>query len=395
MRRRQSFPADPALAATYAAVALLNLGYGMVLPVIPLYAHDRGASVTLVGLMASVLAGGRLLAQPVGGYLADRRPAKAVAAAGIALYAPALFAMALFPRPVLFVLFRFLEGVAEGTALPALYLLVARHARPEARGSAFGGFTAAATVGLAAGPAVGGVLGGRIGLPLLFLLVAAIALASAIVVLFLPSRDPVPATGTSIGDARRSPRRFLAELARGLLPASLVSLTARCALAVVLTMVPLYLHDRLRLSPAAAGRFFTLNFLVFGLGQPLAGRLSDRLPPRADLSLSAGAMSLGFVGMALVHDAASFAALFGLEAFAASWTVNAARRWVSLRSPAGTIGRGFGLVGMLSDVGSLLGPLAAGMLYARGSTVPFVIVAMLGLATIPVSLWANGSGRSA
>lgn len=373
-----------ALIGVFAAVFLLNMGYGMVLPIIPLYARGYGASTSLIGLMLSAVAVGRLTLQLPAGYLVDRLGDRPVAAAGLVLYAPALLGMAALPHPAVFVPLRLIEGCAEGIALPALYAIVSSRSEPDRVGTSFGLFTSSATAGLALAPAIGGLFVAHIGPRPLFVVVAAGAVLSALVVLASVGPPRLDAEARSRRPSGLGALRALTgPLVVQLLPALSASLVSRVAFAAVLVVVPLYTSDYLHLRSDALGLLFTLNFAVFSFGQPLAGWVSDRTGGHRDLVPAVLVMGAAFGLLGFTSWFAVFAALLVVEAFAACWVVVASRRLAARAAAAVGHGKAFAVLGVGGDVGSLAGPVLATSLYDAGTRLPFLLVAaMSGLALV-------------
>ena len=84
---RPALPRGP-LAILFAAVFVDMVGFGLVLPVLPLWAEEFGASPTVIGLLAASYAVAQFAMAPVWGRLSDRfgrRPILLVALAGSAI----------------------------------------------------------------------------------------------------------------------------------------------------------------------------------------------------------------------------------------------------------------------------------------------------------------------
>lgn len=150
---RGALPRGP-LAILFAAVFVDMVGFGLVLPVLPLWAEKFGASPTEIGLLASAYAIAQFAMAPVWGRLSDRygrRPILLVALAGSAFAALAIgFAGALW---VLF-LARILHGAA-GASYAVAQAAIADLAAPEDRARYMGLIGAAFGLGFIAGPAIG------------------------------------------------------------------------------------------------------------------------------------------------------------------------------------------------------------------------------------------------
>jgi MFS family permease len=377
----------PNLAIIYLSVAILNLGFGMILPILPLYAQTYGASSSVIGLMVGAVAMGRLVFQGPGGYLADTYPNEKIAAIGISLYVPSMLLMALLPNPYVFIGLRFLEGVAEGIAIPALYAVVATHSPEDKIGVAFGLFTSFATAGLAIGPVLGGFFTSMFGPRLLFLVTAGTAFGVALLIFnFNQTAQREPSTA-SRRRKRMSPLEALRALTKSgyvktLLTASSFSFLTKFAFAVTEVAFPLYLAERLHIGSDLLGFIFTLNFILYSFGQPFAGWLGDKLRKDQDILICGIIIGGAFLLLPLAPSFFIFSVLFGVEAFAASWVTVGIRRLIGRALESTDTGKGYGITGAIGDLGALIGPLIAGISYQLGPSWPFVIVGSISILCV-------------
>src|SRR3984893_402147 len=98
------------LLAVSLAVCAAFTGIGMVVPVRILYAQSRGASLTIIGAMASAYLISNFMFQYPSGWLADRWGRKPVMLIGLFIQVVLSLAYLLVSDPVLFVGLRFIEG---------------------------------------------------------------------------------------------------------------------------------------------------------------------------------------------------------------------------------------------------------------------------------------------
>src|SRR5438105_2459874 len=112
----------------------------MVLPVRVLYAQSHGASLAIIGAMASSFLLSNFLFQYPVGWLADFWGRKRVMGMGLAAHAILSLVYLAVTDPVVFVVLRFLEGIVSASVLPAARALVADATEPEQRGEAYGIF---------------------------------------------------------------------------------------------------------------------------------------------------------------------------------------------------------------------------------------------------------------
>ncbi len=145
------------LALIFGFVFIDLLGYSLILPLLPYYAANFGASVAVIGLLGTVNAIGQLIAAPVIGRLSDRygrRPLLIVAIIGTVV----AFLMLGFAK-TLFLVFasRIVDGLLGGnTALARAYITDVTDSKNRARG--LGIIGAAFGLGFIIGPAMGGFL---------------------------------------------------------------------------------------------------------------------------------------------------------------------------------------------------------------------------------------------
>src|SRR5437588_9438145 len=106
------------LAVSFAVCASFT-GIGMVVPVRVLYAESRGASLPIIGAMASAFLISNFLFQYPSGWLADRWGRRPVMIASFFVQAGLSLAYLLITDPILFVGLRFAEGIAGAACIPS------------------------------------------------------------------------------------------------------------------------------------------------------------------------------------------------------------------------------------------------------------------------------------
>src|SRR5215469_12452646 len=130
------------LLAVSLAVCASFAGIGMIVPVRVLYAQSRGASLAIIGAMASAYLISNFVFQYPSGWIADRWGRKQIMV--ISLIAQAILSLAyiFITDPILFVVLRFAEGMAAAATLPSARALIADSVPAESRGEAYGVFSA-------------------------------------------------------------------------------------------------------------------------------------------------------------------------------------------------------------------------------------------------------------
>lgn len=171
------------LAVLFLTVFIDLVGFGIIIPVLPLYAERFHATPMAIGWLTGIYSGMQIIFTPILGKLSDRfgrRPVLMVSIAGTAI-GFALMGMAT-ALPLLFVA-RILAGITGGNiSIPQAY--IADVTAPEQRSRAMGMIGAAFGLGFTFGPLIGGVMS-RISYSAPFYFAAGLAIANVILVYFI------------------------------------------------------------------------------------------------------------------------------------------------------------------------------------------------------------------
>jgi MFS family permease len=368
----------PAETYVLALVAFcVALGFGIVVPAVPLFALEFGVGTTAAGAVVSAFALMRLLSGLAGGRLVDRVGERLALLIGLGVVAvSSLLAGLAVSYPQLLVL-RGVGGIGSAVFTIAATSLLLRIATAAQRGQTQSVYRGGFLLGGIIGPAFGGaVLGVSIRAPF-FLYAGTLVLAALVAATLLPEPPPRrPATGDG-GDApaatgegarggRHTPLR--AALAQPAYHAALAGNFAVgfAVLGVRSTVVPLLVVQGLGLAAGWIGAAFTVAALVQAVLLLPAGRAVDRAGRRPALLVGGLLTSVALVWLALARGPVTL--LLAMTVFAAG----AALLGVAPAAVVGDVveGRGGTAVAvwqMSSDLGAVLGPLAVGFLVDRAS----------------------------
>ncbi|MEV0679393.1 MFS transporter [Actinosynnema sp. NPDC050436] len=243
------------------------------------YTH---ASLLTLGLLLAVYDGAEVVLKPVFGSLADRVGPRPVLLGGLVAFAlaSAAFVVAGEAGAGAVAVARLGQGAAAAAFSPAAGALVARLTPAEGHGRAFGGYGAWKGLGYTLGPLLGGVLTAVGGYPLLFAVLAGLALAVAgWALLAVPAAPPLPRA-----------RQTLLDLARrlahpGFLRPTAALAAATAALAVGVGFLPVHTAAA---GPVATGIAVSALAAAAALVQPWAGRARDAGRLRDGAGMAAG-----------------------------------------------------------------------------------------------------------
>ena len=143
------------LLAISLTVCAAYVGIGMVGPVRVLFAQAHGASLVIIGAMASAYLISNFVFQYPVGWLADRWGRKEVMIVGLLSQAILSLAYLFITDPVIFVILRFVEGIAAAAILPSARALIVDTLPAGKQGEAYGIFNAFFNAGFLLGPGIG------------------------------------------------------------------------------------------------------------------------------------------------------------------------------------------------------------------------------------------------
>jgi MFS family permease len=140
-----------------AAELIVWLGFGALLPIMPIYFTEHGVDLRTLGVVVAAWPAARLVGEPIFGWVADRTRRVPLMVAGNLGAGVFLFLPLVFVGAAPFVLLRALAGLATSIYDPAARGYITDCTPPDRRGEAFGMYGAAQMGGLLLGPAIGGL----------------------------------------------------------------------------------------------------------------------------------------------------------------------------------------------------------------------------------------------
>jgi MFS family permease len=364
---RAWFSRNRVLAWMCVLIAVNQLGFGAVVPILPLYASTFGVPVSAVGLTIGIYGLARFLLAVPSGRSADRFGRRTTLAVGGLVTVIGSLASAFAPGYELFLVARFTAGAGAALTLTAAQIILADVTSPAERGRALGIYSGVFAFAVGAGPYPGGVLADRYGLPAPFVACAALALVFMLLAWrFVPETARAFSGRTTDGSlplpSFSGQLRLLARH-RGFLLISLVGFSGAVArTGALFSVVPLLMRDRLGLSADQIGLGLSLVSLgALGLAYP-SGVLVDRFGRKA--VISPGTLIAGLAAAAF-----ALAPSFGWYLFAcAVWSIAlgissaAPSAYAADIAPVGMNAAVLSGFRTLSDAGYMLGPIVLGFI---------------------------------
>jgi MFS transporter, DHA1 family, tetracycline resistance protein len=174
----------------FLAVFIDMVGFGIVVPVLPLYAERFGASPVATGLLLAVYSGMGFIFSPVVGALSDRIGRRSILLLSTVGQATGFFIMGAATTLLWLFIARMIDGIF-GANVSATQAYVADLTPPQDRARALGSLGAVYGLGFICGPLMGGVLS-QISLAAPFYFAGSLAAINAVLIFFiLPESLPV------------------------------------------------------------------------------------------------------------------------------------------------------------------------------------------------------------
>jgi MFS family permease len=353
------------LIAISLSVGAAFIGIGMVGPVRVLFAQSHGASLAIIGAMASAYLVSNFIFQYPSGWLADRWGRKQVMILGLFIQAILSLLYLLITDPILFVVLRFVEGIAAAALLPSARAMIIDIVPPEQQGEAYGIFNAFFNAGFLIGPGLGGLLA-TTGYASAFIGAALFRIVAIVIVIALIPTVRKETVTTKSGELRPAiPYRAL--FAIPLLGAYILAFGDYLYLGFDLTLMPLWMHDHLGASVAVIGLAYMAWSIPNIILSPIGGRLADRYRR----SLMIAIFGLAQVPLYILYGAATMASLvvvlFGLHGIFYAFIQPAVDAHVATSSYSNMRA---GVQGMYSTVG-LLGAFFGANLFSPLYTINY------------------------
>lgn len=367
------------------------IGYGIVVPLLPLFVERQVAGGTVVGLLGALYAGVQALGGPLLSALSDRwgrRPVLLLSLLGTAAaYGLLGIADSLWMLCAAFVL----DGITGGN-LSIAQAYIADSTPPERRARGFGLLGAAFGLGLMAGPLIGGTLS-QISLSAPAFAAAAIALSNVAFGLFVLPESLPRERRTHAPLWSYNPIAQLADAAkpgpaRSLL---LIVLLLNLAFSGLQTNFPIFSGARFNWKAATNGYFFAfVGFCAVLTQAVLLGPIQQRWGEQRLVIGGVALMALNLGLVAIAPQAWLLYPLIGLVALGSNLAIPSLASLLSHTAPPDGQGRLMGAQQLVLNGALVGGPLIAGLSFDLiGVGAPYAIggaIAALGLAVAYRSL---------
>ncbi len=335
-------------------------GVGIVVPLLPVYAHALGAGGLGIGLIFGAFSISRVFFLPYFGSLSDRKGRKPLIVPGLFAYTLVSIAFLFSDDVTILIAVRFVQGIASAMLLPVIQAYVGDITPVGKEGITMGLFNMSVFIGLSLGPVLGGAINDRFGLDAAFLSMGGLSFIGFLLSLFLLP----PATDESVVRRGRSPVRWKQLMMdREMAGMFFFRFSYTLCIGVIWGFLPVLANAELSLSSAAIGFLVMLGILISGILHVPMGWVADRVNKK--MLIIAGGLLVSYAVWSYthansLHDMVLASALFGVGGGICMPALMATAVVSGEKNQA--MGSVMALLTMAHSLGMLSGSMAAGMM---------------------------------
>ncbi|MEW5909161.1 MAG: MFS transporter [Thermodesulfobacteriota bacterium] len=372
------------------------MGVGIVVPLLPVYAHDLGASGLYIGLIFGSFSLSRTLFLPYFGRLSDRKGRKPFIACGLFAYSLVSIAFILSNDVATLIVIRFFQGIASAMIMPVAQAYVGDITSEGDEGFSMGLFNMSIFLSLSIGPLLGGIISDRFSLKAAFFCMGILAFIG-----FLLSYFFLPQTreerSKSFG---KKPISWVALIRdRELAGLFVFRLSYTACIGVIWAFLPVFASVNFALSPSLIGILVMLGVLISGLIQTPAGYIADRVN-RKIMILAGGGIACA--SLVFFQNSSGFwnlfyaSVLFGIGGGISMPPLMALA--VTKGNQAEAMGSVMAILTMAHSIGMMTGSIVAGLtmdlFQLRYAFMGGAVIMLLGLAAFMMT-WISLKKREA
>ncbi|HCG29322.1 MAG TPA: MFS transporter [Thermomicrobiales bacterium] len=342
-----------------------QLGFGSIVPVVPLYAESFGVSQTAIGLTIAIYGLARFLLNVPTGVIADRFGRREALALGGVVTVLGNVICGLAPSYMIFLSGRFVAGAGAAMVITGTQVMIADISRPENRGRMMSVYMGTFMFAVGLGPLPGGFLAQYVSLAAPFYVYAVLgALVTALAWFRVPETRDLRADGAPQVGGKPLPfatqlRVLTAQI--GFLLISIVSFATFFArTGGLFTLIPTLAQNKIGLTAGQIGVGLAMISIMGLLLAYPSGVLVDRIGRKMVIVPSTLISGVALLAFAMATSFFTFILACSVWAFASGIAAAAPTAYAADMAPPGMNAQAMGTYRMLADFGYVAGPLSLG-----------------------------------
>jgi MFS family permease len=358
-------------------------------PLLPIFAAALGASGTFLGVIVSISTLTGLVLKPLIGILSDRWGRRLWLLIGTIFFVAMPFFYRFVYTPEQLFLIRIIHGLATAIYGPVTLAYIAE-LKPKNIAESLGWFGMARSGGYIVGPALAGWLLLSIPPQDVFTIIGLISCLAILPVLSLKEIEVEKRKNASL--FHQIKEAFVAGIhTPAIWLSGSLELITFIALYATKAFLPIFALD-IGVSIALVGLFFSLQEGTHILIKPFVGRLADRI---GYLEMIASGMILLGIGLVLVPQFKGIGLLLPsiLTGAAQAFIFPSSIALVSRQITHENLGASMGFIGMMENLGKVIGPVLGGLLIEQlgFEKVIYILAALLVVSALALAFFTKQS----
>jgi multidrug resistance protein len=373
-----------ALIVLFFTIFIDLVGFGIVIPILPIYADELGANGFVLGLVTGSFSLMQFLFAPFWGNLSDRLGRRPILLISIAITAASYWLFSQSNTLFLLLLSRSLAGIGSAN-ISAANAFISDITPPEKRAQNFGIVGAAFGLGFIFGPPIGGFLKNDFGIEWVGYTAAFLGALNFLMALFLLPESISDKSKT--GPLFPNPFKEIATVLkrtdiRGFLLSNFIFITAFSMMHLTASLL---WEERFDLNEKEIGYVFAFIGISVAVVQGFLIKYfkswfgERQLYLWGAILLGIGLLAMPFVPVELFIPLELLALL--VIAVGNGFFTPTVASLISQASRKGEQGKMMGLLQSIGSLSRVVGPLIGGVLYAQSASLPYIVAFFLMMAT--------------
>ncbi|MDM8540534.1 MFS transporter [Desulfococcaceae bacterium HSG9] len=378
-------------------------GVGIVVPLLPVFAHDMGAGGIYIGVIFGAFSLSRTVFLPYFGKLSDKKGRRPFIISGLAAYTVISFIFILARNVEGLIIIRLIQGVASAMIMPVVQAYIGDITPAGSEGFTMGLFNTAMFLGLSFGPLLGGLIKDQFNLNAAFISMGVLSLIGFLLCYFwLPPTHTEKIFNKTRNNNQRNDK--ISPLTwhqlytnRGIVAILVFRFVYAACIGVVWGFLPVFADFEFKLSGSSIGILVMIGVFISGLMHIPMGLLADRLDKRlmvifGGLIVSYSVLSFlwsdGFSGLLIAGICFGIGGGISMPALSAITVIKG--------NVIGAMGRLMAITTMAHSLGMMVGSLMGGVmmdLWKLHYVFPLgALIQLLGTLLFAFLMCTKGSG---
>jgi DHA1 family multidrug resistance protein-like MFS transporter len=381
------------------SASVVMLGFGIIMPFLPVYAQILGANTGLdIGLLSSAFLITRTFLATPSGSISDRIGRKKMIMAGLFIYTIVSFLFGLSQTWMELLIYRSIQGIASAMVWPPSTALIADLTPPGKRGSAMGLYNSISMAGWVIGPGSGAAIQwysknvlsmSQLDSFRIPFYVSSVLSVIALILVYITVKVPSTPANHKSPIIKMPFREVNSKFKKTIYAMLFVAVSYGFATSFVDPMLVYFAQHEYGLTAdevtASMGIIFSVSGVVMLGVQLYAGRLADRFSKKKLIAIFTTLAQVSTMIMPFSGNVANIGIVMALRSGLYSITSPAYTALQQDLFPQKVRGTLTGLFDTAFGFGSVLGPIVSFIIYDSVSHgMPFIVSGILGIITIAI-----------